>query len=288
VNSENMPAQQPPQQQDKQPGHEREMVPAPISIRDSYRGSHKLKDKTAFISGGDSGIGRSVALHFAREGADIGILYLEETDDAEETRRLIEAEGRRCVLVKGDCRSPANCREAIQKTLETFGRLDILVNNAAEQHTAADLLDISESQLRSTFETNIFGYFYLTQAALPHLTAGGVIINTGSVTAFRGSKRLIDYASTKGAIQSFTFSLAQSLIEKEIRVNGVAPGPIWTPLIPATFSPEETEEFGKDTLMKRAGQPAEVGPAYVFLASEDASYITGQFVHVNGGGFIAA
>jgi NAD(P)-dependent dehydrogenase (short-subunit alcohol dehydrogenase family) len=201
MGSENIP----PQRQERQPGREHQMVPQPISIRDSYRGSGKLRDKVAFISGGDSGIGRAVALHFAREGADIGILYLEETDDAEETKRLIEAEGRRCVAVKGDCRSSATCREAIETILQSFGRLDILVNNAGEQHTASDLQDISESQLRSTFETNIFGYFYLTQAALPHLTAGASIINTGSVTAFRGSKRLIDYASTKGAIQAFTF-----------------------------------------------------------------------------------
>ncbi|HSB96199.1 MAG TPA: SDR family oxidoreductase [Spongiibacteraceae bacterium] len=276
------------QKQDTQPGREAQMQPQPLSIRESYRGSGKLKGKVAFISGGDSGIGRSVALHFAREGAQIGIFYLEEDEDAKETQRLVEREGRRCLLYRGDVRSAPACRAAIEAVLAEFGQLDVLVNNAGEQHTAAELEDISIEQLHRTFETNLFGYFYMTQAALPHLHAGAVIINTGSVTAFRGSKRLIDYASTKGAIQSFTFSLAESLGEKRIRVNGVAPGPVWTPLIAATFSAEEIEKFGTDTLLKRAAQPAEIGPAYVFLASEDASYITGQFIHINGGAFIAA
>jgi NAD(P)-dependent dehydrogenase (short-subunit alcohol dehydrogenase family) len=277
----------PPQQQSEQPGSEHEMEPPPLSIRDGYRGSGKLDAKVAIISGGDSGIGRAVALHFAREGADIGIIYLDEDEDAREAQQLVQREGRRCLLLKGDCAAKAFCTDAVKKTLAEFGHLDILVNNAGEQHTAAAVEDISEAQLRRSFATNIFGYFYLTQAALPYLSEGAAIINTGSVTGFRGSKRLVDYAATKGAIQAFTFSLAQALAERGIRVNGVAPGPIWTPLIPASFSPEETREHGKNTLMKRAGQPAELGPAYVLLASADGSYITGQFIHVNGGGFMA-
>lgn len=274
--------------QHQQPGSEMAMQPKPVAIRDYYRGSDKLKGKVALISGGDSGIGRAVALHFAREGADISILYLEEDADADETRRAIEQEGRRCLLNRGDYRSADFCRAVVDRTIDEFGRLDVLVNNAGEQHPSDDIGKITQKQLYDTFETNIFGFFYLTQAALKYLKAGAAIINTSSVTAFRGSKKLIDYASTKGAIQSFTFSLAQALAEDNIRVNGVAPGPIWTPLIPSTFSAEQLEKFGKNTLMARPGQPAEVAPAYVFLASEDASYITGQFIHVNGGGFIAA
>jgi len=278
----------PAQAQGAQPGREGAMRPEPLAIRDSYRGSEKLLDKIALISGGDSGIGRSVALHFAREGADIAIIYLNEDEDARTTQSLVEQEGRRCLVIQGDCGIAAHCRRAVEQVIDNWGRLDILVNNAGEQHTAAELTDISEQQLRRTFNTNIFGYFFLTQAALPRLAEGAVIVNTSSVTAFRGSKHLMDYAATKGAIQSFTFSLAEALAERKIRVNGVAPGPIWTPLIPSSFTPEEVEHFGEKTLMKRAGEPAEVGPAYVFLASSDASYMTGQFIHINGGGYISA
>jgi NAD(P)-dependent dehydrogenase (short-subunit alcohol dehydrogenase family) len=278
----------PPQHQSRQPGEQQPMHPQPQSIRESYRGSGKLNGKVALISGGDSGIGRAVALHFAREGADIAIIYLNEDRDANETSTLVEKEGRRCLPIRGDCGKMEFCEHAVQRVLAHFKHLDILVNNAAEQHPQDGLEKISQEQLLRTFQTNIFGYFFLTQAALPHLGEGAVIINTGSVTAFRGNKELIDYASTKGAIQAFTFSLAASLASKKIRVNGVAPGPIWTPLIPSTFSAEETAQFGGNTLMKRAGQPSEVAPAYVLLASEDGSYITGQFIHINGGGFIAA
>ena len=279
---------QPPQHQERQPGRQAEMTPQPLTIRDNYKGSGKLKNKVAFISGADSGIGRAVAVHFAREGADVAIGYLEESEDAQETLRLVNQEGKSGLLVPGDCRSREFCREAIKHTLGAFGRLDILVNNLAVQYIEDEFENIDEAQLREVFETNIFAYMFLTQAALPYLPEGGVILNTSSVTAFRGHRKLMDYSATKGAIQSLTFSLAQSLAERRIRVNGVAPGPIWTPLIPASFSAEETAEFGSNTLMKRAGQPAEVAPAYVFLASEDASYITGQFIHVNGGSFIAA
>ena len=279
---------QPPQKQSHQPGRESKMEPQPIPIRASYRGSGKLRGKVALITGGDSGIGRAVALHFAREGAKLAIVYLEEHEDARETRRLVEAEGQPCLIIAADLRSEAACQESVDKTIEEFGKLDILVNNVAEQHPQEEVESISEQQLRKTFETNVFSYVFTTQAALEHLGEGAAIINTGSVTGARGHKELIDYASTKGAIQALTFSLAQALSERKIRVNAVAPGPVWTPLIPASFSKEKVATFGANTLMKRPGQPAEIGPAYVFLASEDASYITGQFIHINGGGFIAA
>jgi len=288
TSAQNEQGKRPPQQQSQQPGREQAMQPPPLVIRESYRGSGKLTGRVALISGGDSGIGRAVAVHFAREGAQVAIIYLNEDADAQQTRQMVEQEGGQCLLLKGDCGVAEHCRRASAQVIERYGKLDILVNNAGEQHQAYDLEAISEAQLRRTFNTNIFGYFFLTQAALPHLQEGAAIINTSSVTAFRGNKRLMDYAATKGAIQSFTFSLAQALAERQIRVNGVAPGPIWTPLIPASFSPEQTQHHGESTLMKRAGQPAEVAPAYVFLASEDASYITGQFIHINGGGFISA
>jgi NAD(P)-dependent dehydrogenase (short-subunit alcohol dehydrogenase family) len=274
----------PAQKQARQPGHQKEMKPEPESIRPDYIGSGKLKGKVALISGGDSGIGRAVALHFAREGADVAIMYLNESDDANDTVAGLAAEGVEALALMGDCGDKAFCQDAVSRVVRKFGRLDILVNNAAEQHVQNDLADISEAQLIKTFTTNIFGYFFLTQAALPHLKAGAAIINTGSVTSFKGNDHLIDYASTKGAIQAFTFSLAKSLGEKQIRVNEVAPGPIWTPLIPATFSPDHVKKFGKETLMGRPGQPSEVAPAYVFLASADASYMTGQVMHINGGG----
>lgn len=279
--------ERPAQHQAGQPGREHEMQPEPVVIRDNYQGSGKLLNKVALVSGGDSGIGRSVAVHFAREGADVAIIYLNEDRDASATQQLIEREGRKALLIKGDCGSAEFCRKAVEDTVARFGKLDVLVNNAAEQHPTESLEAISEEQLRRTFQTNIFGYFFLAQAAAKHLKPGAAIVNTGSVTSFRGSSHLLDYSSTKGAIQAFTFSLAQSMAERGVRVNGVAPGPIWTPLIPATFPADRVESFGSNTLMKRAGQPAELGPAYVFLASDDASFITGEFIHVNGGGFMA-
>lgn len=269
----------------QQPGRQRAMQPQPESIRDGYVGSQKLRDKVAIITGGDSGIGRAVALHFAREGANVGIVYLEETEDARDTVALVEREGGRAIAIAGDCGDREFCARAVAQVVDAFGRLDVLVNNAGEQHVEQDLADISPEQLQRTFQTNIFGYFYMAQAAQAFLGEGGCIINTGSVTSFKGNPLLLDYSATKGAIQAFTVSLASALAERGIRVNEVAPGPIWTPLIPSTFPPEEVEKFGGNTLMKRAGQPSEVAPAYVFLASDDASYITGQIIHVNGGGY---
>lgn len=277
---------QPAQKQARQPGEQTEMTPKPISIREDYRGSGKLEDRVALISGGDSGIGRAVAVHFAREGASIAVIYLEENDDARETQRLIKAENAECLLLQGDVANQEFCNDAVKRTVAKFGRLDVLVNNAAQQYPKEDATEISEEQLERTFRTNVFGYMFLAQAAIEHLGEHGCIINTGSITGFRGSSHLVDYSATKGAIQALTYSLAQQLIEKGIRVNGVAPGPVWTPLIPATFSKEEVAKFGSDNPMKRPAQPAEVAPAYVFLASEDASYINGQFIHVNGGSYM--
>jgi NAD(P)-dependent dehydrogenase (short-subunit alcohol dehydrogenase family) len=279
-------APQPAQKQARQPGDQTAMTPEPISIREDYRGSGKLEGRVALISGGDSGIGRAVALHFAREGASVAIIYLEESEDAKETQRLVEEEDAECLLLPGDVTNQDFCNDAVKRTVEKFGRLDILVNNAAQQFPKHDATQISEEQLEKTFRTNVFGYMFLAQAAVEHLGDHGCIINTGSITGSRGSARLVDYSATKGAIQALTYSLASQLIEKGIRVNGVAPGPVWTPLIPATFSKEEVEKFGADTPMKRPAQPSEVAPAYVFLASEDASYINGQFIHVNGGSFM--
>jgi NAD(P)-dependent dehydrogenase (short-subunit alcohol dehydrogenase family) len=273
----------PPQQQRSQPGRESKMRPAPESIRKDYHASGKLAGKVAIITGGDSGIGRAVALAFAKEGADVAILYRNEHEDALDTAKEIESLGHKCVRLAGDIGKDAFCRKAVKTTVAKLGRLDILVNNAAEQHPAKSILDISSAQLERTFRTNIFSFFYLVKAALPHLLKGAAIINTTSVTAYRGSPALLDYAATKGAIVAFTRSLAMQLVEKGIRVNAVAPGPIWTPLIPATFPPKKVAKFGSDVPMGRAGEPAEVAPAYVFLASEDASYITGQVLHPNGG-----
>jgi NAD(P)-dependent dehydrogenase (short-subunit alcohol dehydrogenase family) len=278
--------QRPPQQQARQPGREQEMRPRPIFIREDYRGSGRLENKIALVTGGDSGIGRAVAVHYAREGAHVTIVYLEEHEDADETRRLVEAEGRRCLAIAGDVSDEGFCYEAVNRTVQEYGGLDVLVNNAAEQHPQDDLRKITAEQLVQTFRTNIFAYFYMAKAALDHLTRGGVILNTTSVTAYRGSEHLLDYAATKGAIVAFTRSLALALAEKGIRVNGVAPGPIWTPLIPATFPEEKVEKFGSEVPLGRAGQPAEVAPAYVFLASADGSYMTGQILHPNGGGFV--
>jgi NAD(P)-dependent dehydrogenase (short-subunit alcohol dehydrogenase family) len=273
----------PPQHQDHQPGTEKEMHPQPKYLDDNYKGSGKLDGKVALITGGDSGIGKAVALYFAREGADIAIAYLEEDQDAQETKSLIEKEGRNCLLFAGDLGSSSYSTEVVQKTVDHFGQLDILVNNAAEQHPQKSLLDISDEQLEKTFRTNVFSFFYLTKAALPHLKSGSSIINTTSVTAYAGNEQLLDYSSTKGAIVAFTRSLSQSLASKNIRVNGVAPGPIWTPLIPSTFPEDQVAKFGADTPLGRAGQPFELAPAYVYLASDDSQYTTGQVMHVNGG-----
>jgi NAD(P)-dependent dehydrogenase (short-subunit alcohol dehydrogenase family) len=273
----------PPQHQDQQPGVESQMNPRPISISDNYRSSSKLENKVALISGGDSGIGRAVALAFAREGANVAISYLNEHADASETKKLVEETGKRCLIIAGDIGDETFCQQVVAETVKEFGQLDILVNNAAEQHVQTSLQNISALQLERTFRTNIFSYFYLSKAALSHLKYGSAIINTASVTAYEGNEQLIDYSATKGAIVSFTRSLSQSLIGQGIRVNGVAPGPIWTPLIPASFNDQHVAQFGQNTPMKRAGQPAEVAPCYVFLASADSSYMSGQILHVNGG-----
>lgn len=274
---------QPPQEQHKQPGDEHAMRPEPQFIRESYRGSGKLEDKVAIITGGDSGIGRAVALHYAREGADSVLVYLDEERDAKDTGAMIEAEGRRCLLIKGDVGEPAFCREVVDKTLETFGKLNVLINNAAEQYDWDDITQIPDEQLLRTFQTNIFSHFYMVKAALPHMREGDTIIATSSINAFKGNATLIDYTATKGAIQGLVRSLASSLVSKGIRVNAVAPGPIWTPLIPASFPEEKVESFGGQVPMDRAGEPCEIAPAYVYLASEDASYMTGQTLHLNGG-----
>ncbi len=273
----------PPQHQNQQPGIESEMNPLPEYEDKNYTPSGKLKGKTAIVSGGDSGIGRAVSLLFAKEGAKVAISYLEEDSDAEKTRSLIEEAGGKCLLIPGDIGEESVARDVVQKTVDEFGTLDILVNNAAEQHPQESLEDISTEQLERTFRTNVFGHFYVTKAALPHLKEGSSIINTTSITAYEGNPQLLDYSSTKGAISAFTYSLSQSLAKKGIRVNGVAPGPIWTPLIPSTFSAEKVGKFGGNTPMKRPGQPRELAPAYLYLASDDSSYVSGQVIHVNGG-----
>ncbi|MFC0475122.1 SDR family oxidoreductase [Robertmurraya beringensis] len=273
----------PPQHQNHQPGVEDEMNPIPIHVSEEYKGSNKLKDKVAIITGGDSGIGKSVAIYFAKEGADVVVSYLNEAKDAEDTKKLVEAEGRRCILAAGDIGDEKVCNQMVDDTMKAFGKIDIIVNNAAEQHPQQSLLDITSEQLERTFRTNIFSYFYLTKAALPHLKKGSSIINTASITAYQGNEQLLDYSATKGAIVTFTRSLSKSLAKDGIRVNGVAPGPIWTPLIPSTFPAEQVAEFGSTTPMGRAGQPYELAASYVFLASNDSSYVSGQMIHVNGG-----
>jgi NAD(P)-dependent dehydrogenase (short-subunit alcohol dehydrogenase family) len=266
-----------------QPGVQAEMQQQPQSTKASHYGSGKLEGKVALITGGDSGIGRAVAIAFAKEGADLIISYLNEHKDAEETTRLVAEQGGRCEAISGDISDETFCQSLVQQAVDKLGSLNILVNNAGEQHLAEDITNITNDQLERTFRTNIFAMFYLVKAALPNLSKGSAIVNTTSVTAYKGHPQLIDYSSTKGAIVAFTRSLALSLVDKGIRVNAVAPGPIWTPLIPATFPEDKVEKFGKSVPMQRLGQPEEVAPAYVFLASDDASYITGQIIHVNGG-----
>jgi NAD(P)-dependent dehydrogenase (short-subunit alcohol dehydrogenase family) len=279
-----------PKQKQAKPGLEAAMEPRPRYEGPAYRPAGKLKDKVAIITGGDSGIGRSVAVLYAREGADVVIIYLpEEQRDAVETQEAIEDAGRRCLLIPGDVCDPAFCREAVENTVEEFGRLDVLVNNAAYQAHHQRPEDIPDEQWERTFRTNIFGYFYMVKAALPHMKAGAAIVNTGSITGLRGNKMLLDYASTKGAIHAFTKSLAQMLVDRKIRVNCVAPGPVWTPLIVSDFDPEKSSKQGEDTPMGRAAQPEEIAPAYVFFASEgDSSYITGEVLTLLGGETTAA
>lgn len=274
--------------EDPLPGHESALEPKP-EWQPRYPGSGRLQDKVAIITGADSGIGRAVAALFAREGADIAIVYLLEDDDAAETQRIVEAEGRRAITIKADVGSRKMCDRIVEQTIEAFGRLDILVNNAGEQHPDKEITDITEEQLRRTFQTNIFGMFFMVQAARPHLKAGAAIINCTSVTMYKGSKGLLDYSSTKGAITAFTRSLSENLISEGIRVNAVAPGPIWTPLNPCGGAPKEKiEHFGEGTPMGRPGQPNEVAPSFLFLACEDASYMSGQVLHPNGGTVIGS
>ncbi len=273
------------------PGREWEMeekTDAPKDFMRDYLAAGKLEGKRALITGGDSGIGRAVAIGFAKEGADVAIVYLNEPRDAEVTRREVEKTGRTCVTIRADIREAALCRQAVEETVKQLGGLDILVNNAGEQHNVDDILDIPDAQIESTFRTNILAMFYLTKAALPHMKAGSAIVNTASITAYQGAQHLIDYSATKGAIVSFTRSLSQQLAAKGIRVNAVAPGPIVTPLNPALMDKKHWREFGKDTQMKRPGQPDEVAPCYIFLASADASYMSGQVLHPNGGEVVNA
>ncbi|HXH53897.1 MAG TPA: SDR family oxidoreductase [Sphingomicrobium sp.] len=269
--------------QDELPGHESELQPKP-DWEPRYNGSERLKGKVALVTGADSGIGRAVAALFAREGADVAIVYLCEHDDAEKTREIVEKEGRKAITIAGDLGDKDFCEQAVERTVKELGRLDILVNNAGEQHWAKDIRDISEEQLRRTFQTNIFSMFYLTQAARPHLSKGSAIINCTSVTMYKGSDDLLDYSATKGAITAFTRSLSENLVKDGIRVNAVAPGPIWTPLNPfGGQPPEDVKDFGKNTPMGRPGEPNEVAPSFLFLACEDSSYMSGQVLHPNGG-----
>lgn len=271
-----------------QPGIQSQMHPQPEVIKPNYHGSNKLKDKVALITGGDSGIGRSIAVLFAREGADVAICYLEEDGDAEETKKMVEQEGRRCLLLKCDLQHHDEISKIVERTLQKFQTINILINNAGVQYPQKHITDINTQQLFKTFEINILAMFYLTQMVIPYMKPGDTIINTSSITSYHGHDLLIDYASTKGAITSFTRSLSTNLLKNKtgIRVNAVAPGPIWTPLIPSSFDEEQLKKFGKTTPMGRMGQPSEVAPAYLFLASDEASYISGQVIHVNGGSII--
>lgn len=282
------PNQIPGQSQDRTPALESEMTPKPEYDNPNYQGSGKLKDKVALITGGDSGIGRSVAVFYAKEGADVAIVYFDEHDDANETKQVVEQYGRRCLLLPGDIRNEGFCHNAVFKTIDEFGRLDILVNNAAVQYLEPSLEDIDSARLGDIFATNVFAMFYFTRAAVAHMQPGSSVINTTSINAYKGNAKLLSYSTTKGAILAFTRSLAEPMLEKGIRVNGVAPGPIWTPFIPDAFPDEGVEGFGKQVPMQRPGQPMEVAPSFVFLASEDASYITGQVLHPNGGVVIGA
>ncbi|MEK3936004.1 SDR family oxidoreductase [Sporosarcina sp. FSL W7-1349] len=279
-----------PQTQEQQPGVEAEMTPEPIYEDENYKGSNKLKGKNALITGGDSGIGRAVAVAYAKEGANVAIAYLDEAEevDADKTVELIQKHGGKAMKIQTDISEEENCEELVQKVIDEWGHLHILVNNAGKQFPQKDIADISADQMRETFETNFFGLFYMTKAAVAQMTEGDTIVNTSSITAYNGSPGLIDYSATKGAITSFTRSLALNLAEKKIRVNAVAPGPIWTPLIPATFDAKKVEQHGGDTPVKRRGQPAENAPAYVFLASNDSSYMTGQTIHVDGGDYVGS
>jgi len=263
------------------PGLEANMNTKPEIIKNSYKGSEKLKGKIALITGGDSGIGRAVAVHFAKEGADVAITYLSESEDAENTKEMVEREGRKCFTIAGDLKDFDFCKKLVGSVVDEFGRIEILVNNAATQYAEKDFTNISVDHLKETFETNILAMIYLTQQVFPHMKSGSRIINTTSVTGYKGHEMMVDYSSTKGAITSFTRALSQQLAEKNILVNGVAPGPIWTPLIPATM--DNIEDFGESTPLGRCGQPSEVAPAYVYLASEDSTYMTGQILHINGG-----
>lgn len=273
----------PPQHQDVQPGLEYLMNPAPISDNPEYKGSGKLTGKIAVITGGDSGIGRAIAIGFAKEGADMAIVYLYERKDAEATKKMVEDYGRNCLLIEGDLRQPAFSKEVVRNTLAMYGKIDVLILNQGVQFPQESIMDISDEQLEDTYRTNIFPHFYMTKAALPYLKPGSTIISTASVTAYAGTPLLVDYSSTKGAIVSFTRSLSLQLAEKGIRVNAVAPGPIWTPLIVSSYSTEYVKTFGLETPMKRAGQPFELAPTYIYLASDDSSFVTGQVLHVNGG-----
>lgn len=279
---------QPPQHQNRDVGLQTEMTPQPEVVLPGYRAAGKLAGKVALITGGDSGIGRSVAELYAKEGADVAIVYYDEHEDARNVKQAVETEGRRFLMMAGDIQEEAFCRRCVQSTVETLGKLDILVNNAAYQQSVPGIEDITEEQLTRTFRTNIFAQFYFVKAALPHLKPGSAIINTSSVTAFKGEPSEIDYSSTKGAITAFTRSLSLSLIEKGIRVNSVAPGPVWTPFIPPAMPEEKVANFGSQVPMKRVGQPSELAPAYVYLASEDSTYVSGQTIHINGGSVVNA
>lgn len=288
IDMNHLPKSFPPQHQVNQPGIEANMTPLPIFDDPCYKGSSKLKDKVALITGGDSGIGRAVAIAFAKEGAKVVISYLNEQADAEQTKTCIESYGGTCALMMGDLRSETFCKQLVEDVVQQFGALDILVNNAAVQFPQNSLEAITKTQLETTFDVNLFSMFYMTQGALKHMKHGSCIINTTSITAYEGHDKLMDYASTKGAIVAFTRSLSQSIINQGIRVNAVAPGPIWTPLIVSSFSKEEVSQFGKNTPMKRAGQPFELAPTYVYLASNDSSYVSGQVLHVNGGTIVGS